>query len=166
VGRKIGDPGSIKMRKVFPLISVLPYGVNKSSFPCPPTFPGSLTSGKSNNHEHRLSKSFPWQDSAKLDPIDFRVLSRPPTLPPKKFTKNRQYEIFLENYKKTQTIVFWMVVKLRKWNNNFQMDQALSPYSSNGGLGGFPLRKTHDYWWNNGFPLLRLQLAWSIEALG
>ena len=45
VRQNIGDPGSIKLRKVFPLIAVLPkppqlpYGVNKSDFSCPPTPP-------------------------------------------------------------------------------------------------------------------------------
>ena len=51
VRQNIGDPGSIKLREVFPLISVLskphqlPYGVNKIKFFMKTKFfPGSLTS--------------------------------------------------------------------------------------------------------------------------
>ena len=44
VRQNIGDPGSIKLRNVFPLISVLPklpqlpYGVKQTTFSCPPSF--------------------------------------------------------------------------------------------------------------------------------
>ena len=49
VRQNIGDPGFIKLRKVFPLISVLPklpqlpYGVKKHLFHVPLFFPGHKT---------------------------------------------------------------------------------------------------------------------------
>ncbi len=58
VRQNIGDPGSIKLRNVFPLISVLPkppqlpYGVKKTTFSCPHTF------SKFNTTKNLLERQF------------------------------------------------------------------------------------------------------------